>query len=189
MKVKSYAQSFAVLASLYFFAVLCLFASGNNEQAPVVLVNDQGYNEMTKDKVVFRWKVEGVNLLVDVTAPTTGWVGVGFDPSFWMKDANLIIGYVKNNQAFIEDDFGTDNTAHQHDTNLGGQDNILSKDGQEQNGTTELRFTIPLNSGDKYDKVLEPGKEYTVLVAYGANDVDDMMTHHAYRNNTLKIKL
>jgi hypothetical protein len=154
----------------------------------VVLVNDQGYNEVTRDNIHFRWKVEGSNLLVDVSAPTTGWVATGFDPQFMMKDANLIIGYVKDNQVTISDQYGTGNTSHKPDTELGGQDNVLSKDGQEQNGTTELRYAIPLNSGDQFDKVLVPGQEATVMLAYGPNNADNLTTHHAHRT-TVKIKI
>ena len=51
--------------------------------------------------------IDEENLNIQVTAQTTGWVAVGFDPSSKIKDANILIGYVAADGAFLRDDFGT----------------------------------------------------------------------------------
>lgn len=120
--------------------------------------------------IAFEWKVEAQNLVIKLSAATTGWIGVGFNPSKVMRDANIIIGYVKDGNVFIRDDFGTKEKRHSADVELGGQDNILTKKGSETNGTTTIEFSIPLDSGDKYDQKLIPGKEYKILLATGEDD-------------------
>ena len=103
-----------------------------------------GYAEITSENITLKWKVDGKNLHVVVSAPTTGWISVGFDPTARMKDSNIIIGYV-------------------------------------QNGVTELRFTIPLDSGDRYDRVLAAGKTYKVNLAYGRQGQDNFNAYHGAR--------
>ncbi|UCH77889.1 MAG: DOMON domain-containing protein [Candidatus Coatesbacteria bacterium] len=136
---------------------------------------------ITVDGITLTWQPEGANLHVTVKAPTTGWVAVGFDPTVGMKDANLILGYVAGGTVSTRDDFGTAATAHDADTNLGGTDNVLNPAGKEEAGSTEISFTIPLDSGDAYDRVLVVGRTYKVLLAYGPNGADDFAIKHATR--------
>jgi hypothetical protein len=109
-------------------------------------------------------------LSVQLTAPTTGWVAVGFDPDSIMLGANILIGYVASSTTFIRDDFGTHMTSHNADTLLGGTDDVTIDGGQEAGGETTIEFTIPMNSGDMYDTVLEPGNIYPVIMAMGVGD-------------------
>ena len=145
------------------------------DAAPAAATNEQGFQEVTSSDIRFQWKVDGSNLQVVVRAPTQGWVGVGFDPTNLMKDANFIIGYVADGQASFSDQFGTQLTAHASDESLGGQVNVGTPSGTEADGATELSFTIPLDSGDQYDRALAAGQSYDVLLAYGPNDDFEMI--------------
>ena len=78
-------------------------------------------------------------------------------------------------------------TFHRADEKVGGKDNITDVSGSETGGSTELAFTIPLDSGNPGDKVLVPGKDYTVLLAYGSKD--NFTTYHNTRRTSVKIKL
>lgn len=64
------------------------------------LAAESDYAELTVSNVRLQWKVEGENLSVIVSAPTTGWVG--FAPSQKMKDASIIIGYVKDGRTELK---------------------------------------------------------------------------------------
>jgi len=129
--------------------------------------------------ITLSWMVDGKMLHVKVSAPTTGWVAVGFDPKSHMEGANLILGYVKDGQVHIEDDYATQPYGHASDVSLGGTDNVTDAAGTESGGVTEISFTIPLDSGDQYDRVLVPGQTYKIILAHGADGVDDFITHHA----------
>jgi hypothetical protein len=52
-------------------------------------------NEVKAKNMSFSWKIDGDKLAVKMSAKTKGWVGIGFNPSDKMKDADFILGYVK----------------------------------------------------------------------------------------------
>lgn len=142
----------------------------------------EGWNDYTTDDVVFQWRVEndGATLHVKLSAPTTGWVAVGFDPSVMMKDANFIIGYVEDGTGYIRDDFGTGVTTHEADIVLGGNSNVTLIEAGESGNMTEIDFSIPMSSGDLYDAVLTQGETYTILLAYGPSGGDDFTSAHQF---------
>jgi hypothetical protein len=160
------------------------FARGGGE---VALDLPEGFSSASGGGITLQWKVEGENLRVRMAAATMGWVAVGFDPSSRMKDSNIIIGYVGNGQVFLRDDFGTGQTSHGADRDLGGSDDISAADGAEENGQTWLSFAIPLDSGDPYDRALKPGNTYTVNLAAGRND--DFGTYHGTKRAAVSIRL
>lgn len=134
-------------------------------------------HSLTADKMTFDWSVEADTLAVKLSAPTTGWVAVGFNPSAKMKDANIVIGYVKKGQVKIVDDFGTAATQHKSDTKIGGAENVTVVGGSEEGDVTTIEFTIPLNSGDEKDGVIDPNGDTTVILAYGTERDSFRMKH------------
>lgn len=143
---------------------------------------DDDYSSITSAGITLHWKTDQSGLLyAKVRAGTTGWVAVGFNPTNGMHNANLILGYVDGGAVLIRDDFGTSPTTHQADASLGGSDDVTNAAGSEQGGMTEISFTIPLDSGDAYDRVLLRGQTYPVLLAHGPNGVDDFTTAHQTR--------
>lgn len=140
----------------------------------------QDWQEITVEGFTLRWAtVAGNNLAVELTAPTTGWVAVGFDPVQVMKDANILIGYFASNTASVRDDWGVGNTVHAADVSLGGTSNLTVDGGSESGGSTEIKFTIPLNSGDSYDKPLVIGSTYNVILARGFDGADNFDSPHS----------
>lgn len=165
------------LRTVWLFAFFAGFvlAGCQKAAAPVVSFTASGAKQVTAAGVTFDWKITGPNIEIGLKAQTTGWVAVAFDPVNMMKGGNFIIGYVKDGTVFVADQFGNQLTNHVLDTSLGGQDNVTNASGKEENGVTEIRFTIPLSSGDRYDKPLGAGK-HVVLLAHG--DGDDFETPH-----------
>ncbi len=143
-----------------------------------------GYNTKTVNNITLMWKTNDAedSLLVKVSATTVGWVAVGFDPTVGMQDANIIIGYVLNDTAYVRDDVGTGLHSHAPDTSLGGTNDVADIDGTETEGITEISFTIPLDSGDLRDRVLVVGESYLVILAWGTDDDFDAL--HTVRVST-----
>ena len=129
-------------------------------------------------KITFSWTVEGDRLAIKVSAKTKGWVGVGFNPSRMMKDANFIIGYVRDGKVKLTDQFGKTNFSHAEDTSAGGMRNVTPVGGEEKDGMTSLEYTIPLDSGDSHDRKLDIKGDTTLLLAYGAQD--NLFMKHQY---------
>lgn len=139
-------------------------------------------HELTDKDISFAWNVDGDNLAVKLSAKTEGWVGIGFNPSEAMQDANFILGYVKGGEAKIVDHYGDKGNAHSSDKKLGGTTDVTLVGGTEEGGVTTLEFTLPLKSADKNDQVLDVNGDTTVLLAYGAGR-DSFRAKHKYRNS------
>jgi len=153
--------------------------------ALTVTASAQDWQEVEVDGFTLRWATQSGDILaVELTGPTTGWVAVGFDPVAQMSEANLIIGYVESGTAYLRDDYGVAPTSHAPDTALGGTDNVTINGGDETGGETTIEFSIPLDSGDSYDKALAPGNSYPVILARGPDGADDFSTYHEFVTST-----
>ena len=153
-----------------------LFVAG---QVGVLKAADYAH-EFTDKNMTFSWTVDGENLAVKIAAKTTGWVGIGFNAEEEMKGANFVLGYVKDGKVKVTDEFGTSYTSHSTDEKLGGTSDVTVVGGTEEGGMTSVEFTIPLNSGDAQDKVIDPAGETIVLLAYGSGR-DSFRSKHKFR--------
>lgn len=147
----------------------------------VVTVQGADYDHEIEQKgTTFAWKIDGDTLHAKVSAKTKGWVAVGFNPSKKMQDANFILGYVKDGEVTVVDHFGDKATSHSSDEELGGTSDVTVVGGSEEGGVTTIEFTIPMDSGDKYDSVLSKDGDTVVLFAYGP-DRDSFKPRHKNR--------
>lgn len=139
--------------------------------------------------VQFRWSTDAEFLYGALSAQTTGWVSVGFDPQNKMQGADYVFGYVKDGQLYIEDMFGIrpiGSGSHPPDTELGGRNDIVASGGVERDGVTVIEFKIPLDSGDSNDKPLRAGQSYKIILAWGSRD-DFTSIHGGYGSATIEI--
>jgi hypothetical protein len=104
-----------------------------------------------------------------------------------MKDADIIIGYVKKGKVTISDEFGIAATQHKGDSKVGGQDNVTLVGGSEEGNVTTIEFSIPLNSGDEKDSALDPNGDTVVILAYGEGR-DSFRVKHTFAE-TLTVNL
>ena len=124
------------------------------------------------------WRIDGDLISMAISARTTGWVAVGFEPSSRMKNADMIIGWVDDSgKTSLLDCFSTGETGpHPPDTTLGGTDDILAFAGTEKNGRTVIEFLRKLETGDSRDRVIFPDGSIDIIWATG--DVDDFNKIH-----------
>lgn len=128
----------------------------------------------------FSWSIDGDKIHVSLTAKTTGWVGIGFDPEKVMQGANIIIGAVKKGKFRVEDHFGDRKRGHSKDEKLGGTSDVLNPSGFEENGMTTISFSLLLKNEDKYDKPINPDAMTKIMLSYGAGK-DSFKSRHPYR--------
>ena len=167
---------FARTGFLFSILATALVACGGKESIEVTTTSD-GFRQVKVIDSTLQWKIQGATLEVKVTAPARGWVGVGFDPDSIMKGANFIIGYVEAGVGRIEDHYGNKLTEHLSDVELGGTENATLISATESASSTTLHFSIPLDSGDEFDKPLVGGQTYKILLAY--HDSDDFVSEHS----------
>jgi hypothetical protein len=136
----------------------------------------------------FLWTLNEDSLDVKLVAKTTGWVGIGFNPDEPenMKAASFIIGFVRGGKAEAADHYGTELKKHKDDEQIGGKSDFSNFSGSEENGQTELSFTVPLDSGDPMDKPISAQGDNTILLAYGKSD--RIVLKHKFRS-ILKVNL
>lgn len=121
-------------------------------------------------------RVEADTLYMAISAKTEGYVAIGFDQEYAMRNADILIGYVVGKNVVLEDHFSENGTGpHLLDTTTGGSNDILSYGGHEENGITTIEFSRKLNTGNHRDKVLKPG-ENKIIWAIG--DKDDITKRH-----------
>ena len=137
---------------------------------PALLIATDYDHTIHKGEMAFAWKIDGKKLHIKLRAKTKGWVGIGFNPEKVMKGANILIGRVKKGKASVRDDIGTSIITHSSDKKMGGKGNVSAISGNEKAGYTELLFTIPLDSGDAKDTVIQPNGETVVMLAFGRSD-------------------
>ncbi len=132
------------------------------------------------------WEVLENEIEFTLNAKTTGWIAIGFEPNKMMKDANIIMAYVKDGKLFIEDHYANGLTSHKPDTTLKGTNDVVGIEGIEKDGFTTVKFRIPQDSKDKFDKKLIPGEKYKMILAYGKKD--NFKSIHSFRAS-MEIKL
>jgi DOMON domain len=128
----------------------------------------------------FRWTVDETEIHIEISAKTTGWVGIGFNPEKAMQGANIIIGAVKKGKVKIQDHYGNRQRGHIADTKEGGTDHVKNAMGNEKDGITTLSFTIPLNAGDKFDTEIKADGTDIIMLAYGGGR-DNFTGRHPFR--------
>lgn len=174
MKRKTGFASFALMITAL------MFGCGSEASGDEIVRDESAPNSVAVSNYTLNWSFEDASIEILVSAPTTGWVAIGFEPSSAMKDANIIIGYVQDGEVFVRDDWGDGHISHSADTDLGGTSNVTEVSGSEVDGITEITFTIPLDSGDEYDRILGEGNTYKVILAYGPDDADNFQGFHAW---------
>jgi len=144
-------------------------------QADGVVVDGEYAHEAIIGEVRLWWRNDAEFLYLAMEAPTTGWIAVGLDPTNRMEGANFIFGAVADGEVQIWDAYGTAPVGANHppDEDLGGTNDIVTYTGVEEDGVTRFEVRIPLDSGDEYDKPLQPGSTYPVIAAVGTSDSFD----------------
>jgi hypothetical protein len=146
-----------------------------------IIDEDEYPNTATINAIELWWYNDGESLSVALQAPTEGWVGIGLDPENMMQGADLKLAAALDGEMRVTDAFGTgpSGPVHPPDEELGGTDDIEEAMVVTEDGVTRFEFRIPLDTGDQYDKPLEPGNTYPIIVAFGPSD--EYNAYHAFR--------
>ncbi len=124
------------------------------------------------------WKNDADYLYLALNGTTRGWISLGFEPSVWMKDADILLGSVENGKATVLDQNCTGNYGpHKNDTLLGGTYDILESGGIEKGNNTVIELKRKMNTGDRFDKAFVPGQQVSIIWAM-ADTTDSSAKHN-----------
>lgn len=168
-------MSFKMILLFMCCIVLVMFPSLLIGQNIDGVVEDNEYvNEVTFDGGLYElsWNIDGSLVYIAMSARTTGWVAIGFDPITLMENADMVFGWVdESGTAFTLDTFATGPYGpHPPDEELGGMQDIVQFAGIERDGITTIEFSRNIETGDEYDKPLEVNEGVTVIWAYSDSD-------------------
>jgi hypothetical protein len=138
-------------------------------------------------KMTFEWSLEPNLIHVKISANTSGWVGIGFNPVHAMKGANFILGYVQDGKAQLKNQFGDSNFHHDNYEKPGGESEITNISGKESNGITEIAFTLPLKSEVNPGNVIKTDQDIMILLAHGPA-MKSFTIKHTYKSE-IKVNL
>lgn len=129
------------------------------------------------------WSNDADYIYLALRGRTEGWLAIGLDPENQMQGANFLIAAVDADGATLWDAYGQGavGATHPADEELGGTDDVVAYGASEADGVTVMEVQVPLDSGDAYDKALEPGQTYPVIVAVGSSD--DYNSGHTFRGS------
>lgn len=136
----------------------------------------QNGNPLTINDMSFQYYVQGDSLEIQLSAPTQGWVAVGFHSEPELIGSDLLMFSVQEGKTIYQDQYIRNWNDHPEDTSLGGQNNIQLIGNLEDDWSTTVKFKIPINSGDSYDKVHQVDRDFYLLLAYSA---EDDFAHHS----------
>ena len=122
------------------------------------------------------WQWEEDSIWVQLTAPTDGWLAIGFNSKNDIVGADLLMFSVQNKQLITSDQYVTGAGVHPEDQALGGQNNIRLISGNEQGNKTLVRFKIPTKGDSKLDFAHTPDAPFWLILAYS---LEDDFEHHS----------
>ena len=128
------------------------------------------------------WAHDGKYIYIAAEAETPGWLSIGIDPERGMEGADYILA-IHDGEPQIWDAYGTAprGATHPPDTELGGTFDFIewavARDGDW------LRFEVLrlLDTGDEFDKAMEPGEAYVILGAVGVRP--EFNAPHSFRGH------
>ena len=116
------------------------------------------------------WDSDQEYIYVGMKAKGSGFVAMAVQPGSLMKDADIVFGFVKDEEVAVYDMFSIGNYgSHPPDTELGGTNDILEFGGSEEDGFTTIEFKRALDTGDDYDNPLSKGVN-KIIWSYGSSD-------------------
>ncbi|XP_071957735.1 DBH-like monooxygenase protein 1 homolog [Antedon mediterranea] len=112
-----------------------------------------------------KWRIDGGDILLEISADTMGYVAIGFSPNGGMPGSDIVIGWVRNGQPYLSDRYATEYAKPEADTS---QDYTLLY-GREEGGRTTVGFRRALNTCDDKDNVIN---DDTLRVIWAVNNMD-----------------
>jgi len=150
-----------------------------NEYARSMTLHGPVSNGYSGGILEISWKNDAENLYMALNGSGGGWISIGFEPSEWMKDADIIMGSVQDGHAIVLDEYCTGNYGpHENDTSLGGTYDIQQFGGSSSGRNTLIEFKRRMNTSDRFDKAFTLGQSISIIWAV-ANAPDEKAKHDA----------
>lgn len=150
------------------------------------MIQSRGQTIIELGGMTFAYELEDDLIHIELTAPTQGWVGVGFNHENSIVGSDLLLFRVKNGKSEGLDMKVKGIGDPVEDKNLGDQVSFLDLAGAETNSKTTVRFSRSLVTGERSDFALQEGASFWLILAYSMHDD---FGHHSRMRRHVRIKL
>lgn len=136
--------------------------------------------QISADGVTFEWHHKNGRLFGTLSAPTSGWIAVGFNNQEKLSGTRFVIAAVSQNDVHAEEHIAVvPNHPKVQDMGLApGLSDLL---GALQIGQSKLWFSLPHRFSDTENPVLEPGHKTFLMLAWSRAPEFDH--HSAWRKH------
>ncbi len=179
-------KKITVMLSVSLF-LLIIFSCSKGEDSEkgvksgIAAKGDSGYTyKLTSGTMEFQWSITGNSIHVKLKGGTAGWIAAGFNPSEGMKDANIIMGFVKDGKVELSNHYGMSKYLHKDVSALGGKNHITNPSGSMKDNVTEISFDYPLTTGDKLDRPININGDTVLLLAMAQSNI--ISRQHMFRS-------
>jgi len=158
--------------------------SGGTISATIV-PSDYPFTAQLSSGAVLYWVFQGSVIELAISVQATGWVGFGPSKLGGMVGSDVMFGSVDDNTGVVNVDdkillaqqLGCPGVCSDTDPNVGGTYDILAFNGNQGNGTTQIKWRRKLVTGDTIaDLDIIMGQQ---MVVYAWNPTLDIVTKHA----------
>lgn len=139
-----------------------------------------------RNGMTVQWQYRDGRVHFEVTAPTHGWVAIGFSKTESIEGTYLLMGRVVGDRAEVVQHFTVRAGNYPPFSELGIWSTIAHISGEEKDGQTLVRFSLPVQAQSGYERNLGTGSIHYLHYAYSTSDD---FNHHSRMRNQLNIKL
>lgn len=141
---------------------------------------------VSKNGMEVSWYFEKDTIHFEMTAPTKGWVAIGFNTHSGTQGTYLIMGNVVKGQPNVVEHYTLSPGNYKTVESLGGVPQLTNISGIEINNSTVLQFSLQKGFASTYQRKLAEHMEYTMLIAYSRQDD---FQHHSIMRTSINVKL
>jgi hypothetical protein len=139
-----------------------------------------------KNGMVVNWYHKNQRVFFKISAPTDGWVTLGFNTANGTKGAYLIMGNIINGKVNVIEHYTSSPGNYKPISFYGSKPQVDHINGSEKDGHSEIYFSLPTTSHNIYQKDLSEGQSYHFILAYSR---EDDFQHHSMMRTSLLHKL
>lgn len=141
---------------------------------------------ISKNGMEVSWHYNKDRIYFKMSAPTDGWLAIGFNSTTRIEGTYLIMGNVINGKANVVEHFTLSPGNYKTISSLGATAQLEEVKGSEESNKTIIEFSLPIKAWSKYQKDLTKGIEYTMIIAFSQ---EDDFQHHSSMRTAVNINL
>jgi DOMON domain len=142
--------------------------------------------KIAQNGMTVSWYHQNDRIYFGMSAPTNGWLAIGFNVSDDIKGTYLLMGNVVDGKANVIEHYTVGVGNYKPLTAFAVPLQVKHVEGVEDKKITVINFSLPANANNKYQKDLSPGLKYILHIAYSQ---EDDFHHHSMMRTSINISL